>query len=142
MYYGKKYLVKTQQYTANNYNLKVSRSRNKIVELQILPKIERTNEFVCLFFGRICSSTILFRDVLIFRDPSKANWATGAAWPPTTDCCRIYNVYHRIYGETTMINATQCIAVIHLQCLKIIMLFQKLFHPMVLCFDGCENEWL
>ena len=34
------------------------------------------------------------------------------------------------------------VAVIHLQRLKILMLLQKLFHPMVLCFDGCENEWL
>ena len=43
--------------------LKVSRSRNKIVELQILPK----TKFVRSFFGRICGSTILFRDLLTFN---------------------------------------------------------------------------
>ena len=42
---------------------KVSRSRNKIVELQILPK---TNERICSFFRRICGSTILVRDLLTF----------------------------------------------------------------------------
>ena len=48
--------------TTNHCLLKV-KSRNKIVELQILPK----NKFVHQFFGRICGSTILFRGVLTFR---------------------------------------------------------------------------
>ena len=58
--------------------LNFSKSRNKIVEPQIFPKNKWTNLFIysdcfriekqifCLFFGRICGSTILFWDLLTF----------------------------------------------------------------------------
>ena len=49
------------------YGIKVSRSRNKIVETQLLPN--QTNKFVCFFcsfYGRSYYSTILFRDLLTF----------------------------------------------------------------------------
>ena len=56
------------------YYLKVSRSRNKILKLEIEIQVssiskssEKKNKFIRLFFGRSYSSTILFWDLLTFR---------------------------------------------------------------------------
>ena len=46
------------------------------------------------------------------RDHSMANWATGATWPSTTVCYRIYIVERRICGETNIKIEAQRIAVI------------------------------